>query len=143
MPSPPSKPASPVEKFDKTLRQLQFGTGALGKKSSLLATAIRDLDPVLLQQIKLTDNYEERLAILIRRMAGYETHAKRTAVAAAFAGTGNAGDFAAFAAQGEAAITPCETAPMKSAPSSHPNSSKKGQTCQPSWAKSARHSRSA
>ena len=75
-----------TETTDKGLTKFVRNMGELGRTSSETQTALKDLDPTLLQNLRSLKTVEEQLAAGFRALAGYENQQKRAAVAASLFG---------------------------------------------------------
>lgn len=73
-------------KLDQALLKATKNIGELGRKSSELDTALRDLDSALLANIRSAGSVEEAINLAFVAMAGYEDQTKRAAVASAIFG---------------------------------------------------------
>ena len=74
------------EKLDKALQKATRNIGELGRSSSELDTALRDLAPSLLENMRAAKSVEEALDLAFRAMAEMENQTQRAAVANAIFG---------------------------------------------------------
>ena len=75
-----------MEKTDKGLKKFVRNMGELARSSSETQTALKDLDPALLANLRSLNSVEDQLALGFRALAGYSDQSKRAAVAAALFG---------------------------------------------------------
>ena len=75
-----------TETTDKGLTKFVRNMGELGRTSSETQTALKDLDPALLANLRSLDSVEDQLAAVFRALAGYTTQQNRAAVPAALFG---------------------------------------------------------
>jgi len=71
------------ETTDKGLQKFVRNMGELSRSSSETQTALRDLDPALLSNLRSLNSVEGQLDATFAAMAGYESQSRRAAVAAA------------------------------------------------------------
>ncbi len=74
------------ETTDKGLKKFTRNMGELARSSSETQSALRDLDPTLLANLRSLDSVEDQLKLTFRALAGYTSQAKRVAVAQALLG---------------------------------------------------------
>jgi len=74
------------EKLDKALQKATRNIGELGRSSSETDTALRDLAPSLLADMRAAGSVEEALNITFRALAGMEDQTRKAAVANAIFG---------------------------------------------------------
>ncbi len=74
------------EKFDKALLKLTRNIGELGRSSNELDTALRDLAPTLLADLKAADGMTEAVDLAFAALAGMEDQTRKAAVANALFG---------------------------------------------------------
>lgn len=71
------------EQTDRGLEKFVRNMGELGRSSSETQTALRDLDPALLANLRTMGSIEEQLDATFEALAGYSSEAQRAAVASA------------------------------------------------------------
>ena len=74
------------EKTDKGLKKFVRNMGELARSSSETQTALKDLDPALLKNLRSLETVEDQLALAFRALAKYSDQSKRAAVAQALFG---------------------------------------------------------
>mgnify|MGYP000199925380 CR=1 FL=1 len=75
-----------VSKLDKGFEKFSRNMGDLERTSSEAETALKDLDPALLKNLKSFSNVEDQLNATLKALGGYESQQKRAAVAASLFG---------------------------------------------------------
>ncbi len=75
-----------TEKTDKGLKKFVRNMGELARSSSETQTALKDLDPALLSNLRSLNSVEDQLDLSARAVASYTNQAKRAAVAQALFG---------------------------------------------------------
>ncbi|MCH9052816.1 MAG: hypothetical protein IIA72_17390, partial [Proteobacteria bacterium] len=75
-----------TETTDKGLTKFVRNMGELGKTSNAVKDVLKDIDPVLLANLRSFETVEDQLAAVFSALAGYTTQQKRAAVAAALFG---------------------------------------------------------
>ena len=75
-----------TEKTDKGLKKFVRNMGELARSSSETQTALKDLDPALLKNLRSLNSVEDQLQLGFRALASYTSQSKRAAVAQALFG---------------------------------------------------------